>query len=682
MRLRTDELQRAATGLLLWARDARVELRGLDVRSASLEEAFLRIAREAEADGAPEGTSARRRRWHERGSASRAATTAGGRLRALARAELTLLGRNKGVLVHRAVRAAGAAVQRVRVREGHGPEGQSGLAIGRVIVPAAIGFSLLFAIYTALVNIFVVRREELVLKRLRTGELRDQEILAGAALPSVCIGVAQCVLVAGGRHGAARPRGAEGRRILPSWGSLLGVVLMVALAAVTAGFSRSAESAQVMSLPLMFVSMIASGISVPARGHSRTGSPRSRAAAAVAGDDAGAGRLDRGALGVRRAGGTADRAGLDRDRGVCCTAVVPVGAAAVRRGARRVLSRIRGWQRRVWGERSHLERVEIQHRVAVQCMHWFFYLSWLLLPLMDVERKPAAAGARRCARRWRAGPCALHTNRIDAAGHRPLSGPVRTAARGRCCRWCRSRCAVVGLILGLQLASGVKHGFIAFLTLFSVIPLSMAYSLLLPVRDFLRRHLWITAAITAGFAAVGVWDLSLLAIAGVSYAGPLLALASVRCGAWSLGVMLQAEQNRDAQARLAVAEERLRFGRDLHDVMGRNLAVIALKSELAVQLARRGRPEAVDQMIEVQRIAQESQREVREVVRGYREADLEAELAGAQGVLAAAGIDCRVSGPKRPGGCRPRCSRRSAGSCGRRRPMCCGTEMPGAATSH
>ncbi|MEB8341326.1 ABC transporter ATP-binding protein [Streptomyces endophyticus] len=45
--LRTDELQRAATGLLLWARDAGVELRRLDVRGASLEEAFLRIAREA-----------------------------------------------------------------------------------------------------------------------------------------------------------------------------------------------------------------------------------------------------------------------------------------------------------------------------------------------------------------------------------------------------------------------------------------------------------------------------------------------------------------------------------------------------------------------------------------------------------------------------------------------------------
>ncbi|WP_372344259.1 ABC transporter ATP-binding protein [Streptomyces sp. KL116D] len=47
VRLRTDELQRAATGLLVWARDTGVELRRLDVRGASLEEAFLRIARDA-----------------------------------------------------------------------------------------------------------------------------------------------------------------------------------------------------------------------------------------------------------------------------------------------------------------------------------------------------------------------------------------------------------------------------------------------------------------------------------------------------------------------------------------------------------------------------------------------------------------------------------------------------------
>lgn len=113
---------------------------------------------------------------------------------------------------------------------------------------------------------------------------------------------------------------------------------------------------------------------------------------------------------------------------------------------------------------------------------------------------------------------------------------------------------------------------------------------------------------------------------------------------WLLNAVYELDAARETRARLAVAEERLRFGRDLHDVMGRNLAVIALKSELAVQLARRGRSEAMDQMTEVQRIARESQREVREVVRGYRDADLANELAGSQGVLTAAGIDCAITG--------------------------------------
>ncbi|WP_217141858.1 ABC transporter ATP-binding protein [Streptomyces sp. AC627_RSS907] len=49
VRLRTRELQRAATGLLVWAGRAGVELRRLDMRSASLEEAFLGIAKAASA---------------------------------------------------------------------------------------------------------------------------------------------------------------------------------------------------------------------------------------------------------------------------------------------------------------------------------------------------------------------------------------------------------------------------------------------------------------------------------------------------------------------------------------------------------------------------------------------------------------------------------------------------------
>ncbi|MFI9421980.1 ABC transporter ATP-binding protein [Streptomyces achromogenes] len=48
VRLRTRELQRTATAVLTWAERAGVELGALDVRSASLEEAFLGIARERE----------------------------------------------------------------------------------------------------------------------------------------------------------------------------------------------------------------------------------------------------------------------------------------------------------------------------------------------------------------------------------------------------------------------------------------------------------------------------------------------------------------------------------------------------------------------------------------------------------------------------------------------------------
>ncbi|MFI7005624.1 ABC transporter ATP-binding protein [Streptomyces sp. NPDC050145] len=56
VRLRTGELQRAATELLVWARDAGVELRRLDVRGASLEEAFLRIAQDAKQQDGTAGT--------------------------------------------------------------------------------------------------------------------------------------------------------------------------------------------------------------------------------------------------------------------------------------------------------------------------------------------------------------------------------------------------------------------------------------------------------------------------------------------------------------------------------------------------------------------------------------------------------------------------------------------------
>ncbi|RSN52127.1 sensor histidine kinase [Streptomyces sp. WAC 04229] len=172
--------------------------------------------------------------------------------------------------------------------------------------------------------------------------------------------------------------------------------------------------------------------------------------------------------------------------------------------------------------------------------------------------------------------------------------------------------------------------------------------LALGVHDRRRRVMGLVVGFSFGAGLVAFalglsWLAALITACALVLGGAFLAFTAV-FSVWLLKAVYALDEAKETRARLAVAEERLRFGRDLHDVMGRNLAVIALKSELAVQLSRRGRPEAVGQMIEAQRIAQESQREVRDVVRGYREVDLEVELAGARGVLSAAGIVAEVTG--------------------------------------
>ncbi len=168
----------------------------------------------------------------------------------------------------------------------------------------------------------------------------------------------------------------------------------------------------------------------------------------------------------------------------------------------------------------------------------------------------------------------------------------------------------------------------------------------------MRNRRWALAVVPGFAAGSGLVALVCGALGAVALTAVVMVLLAAGfftltyvLSLWLLNVVHELDEARETRTRLAVAEERLRFGRDLHDVMGRNLAVIALKSELAVQLAQRERPEAVAQMVEVQRLAHETQREVREVVRGYREADLSGELAGAKGVLTAAGIDCTVTGP-------------------------------------
>ncbi|HTD78777.1 MAG TPA: sensor histidine kinase [Chloroflexota bacterium] len=95
-------------------------------------------------------------------------------------------------------------------------------------------------------------------------------------------------------------------------------------------------------------------------------------------------------------------------------------------------------------------------------------------------------------------------------------------------------------------------------------------------------------------------------------------------------------------ARLAVAEERQRFARDLHDLLGHSLSVIALKAELAGRLLPERAGEAREEVGAVEAVARQALTEVREAVSGYRQPTLEGELAGARMALSAAGIEAEV----------------------------------------
>ena len=95
-------------------------------------------------------------------------------------------------------------------------------------------------------------------------------------------------------------------------------------------------------------------------------------------------------------------------------------------------------------------------------------------------------------------------------------------------------------------------------------------------------------------------------------------------------------------ARLAVSEERLRFARDLHDLLGHSLSLIALKSELAEQLIPEDPEQAQREVHDIEATARTALQEVREAVVGYRHTTLASELQRARELLAAAGIRCIV----------------------------------------
>lgn len=107
---------------------------------------------------------------------------------------------------------------------------------------------------------------------------------------------------------------------------------------------------------------------------------------------------------------------------------------------------------------------------------------------------------------------------------------------------------------------------------------------------------------------------------------------------------------RQELARSAVEKERLRFSRDLHDLLGHTLSVVVVKAEAVRRLAPRNLDAALAQAADIEAVGRQALTEIREAVTGYREGSLTTELDRARSVLEAAGIEpvVRQAGPPLP----------------------------------
>jgi two-component system sensor histidine kinase DesK len=101
-------------------------------------------------------------------------------------------------------------------------------------------------------------------------------------------------------------------------------------------------------------------------------------------------------------------------------------------------------------------------------------------------------------------------------------------------------------------------------------------------------------------------------------------------------------------ASLAVENERSRFARDLHDILGHSLTVITVKAELAQRLLDAGTAEGTEraraELADLERLSRDALADVRRAVQGYRGLTLPGELVRARAALAAAGIEATIPG--------------------------------------
>lgn len=161
---------------------------------------------------------------------------------------------------------------------------------------------------------------------------------------------------------------------------------------------------------------------------------------------------------------------------------------------------------------------------------------------------------------------------------------------------------------------------------------------------------WLFAVFAAvqGTYAFAIWSLDLpvgLFLVTSLMTGALAALCN-----WFWIANVRRNQalrlTQDEVRRLAQLAERERIGRDLHDLLGHTLSVIAIKSELASKLMGRDPAAAQREIDDVERIAREALGQVRRAVAGMRAVGLRAEFANARLALAAVEVDFEYRSPE------------------------------------
>jgi two-component system sensor histidine kinase DesK len=152
-----------------------------------------------------------------------------------------------------------------------------------------------------------------------------------------------------------------------------------------------------------------------------------------------------------------------------------------------------------------------------------------------------------------------------------------------------------------------------------------------------------TAAIATAATAIGGANHS--ASGGIG-----LGLLGIGAAMVVMGEMMRANRElmaaRAEVARLAVADERARFARDLHDLLGHSLSVIALKAQLAQKRLPDDPETAAADVADIEAVTRDALREVRQAVSGYHRPALDAELEGARTALGAAGIETTIDRPQ------------------------------------